>query len=108
MVAELFALHSETQEVLWLRKVLGELRLGSMEPTVIFCNTTSTISNAYDPNHCDKTKHINLKYFLVREHVHAGNVKVEYVESKSQIADIFTKALDKNDFSRLWPLLGLV
>jgi hypothetical protein len=108
MVAELFALHSETQEVLWLRKLLGELGLIQLEPTIIFCDNTSTISNAYDPNHRDKTKHINLKYFLVREQVHAGTIKVTYIDTKSQLADIFTKALDKNDFNRLRPQLGLV
>ena len=48
-----------------------------------------------------KTKHIAIKYHYVRELVEDKEVKMEYVNSKEQIADIFTKPLPKDAYEYL-------
>ena len=53
-----------------------------------------------------KTKHIAIKYHYVRDLVEDKQVKMEYVSSKEQIADIFTKALPKDAFEYLRSKLG--
>jgi hypothetical protein len=55
--------------------------------SVIHCDNTSTISNAYDPNRRDKTKHINVQYFLVSEKVQAGDKGVEFTQRHDAIAE---------------------
>jgi hypothetical protein len=54
-----------------------------------------------------RTKHIALKYHHFREHVANGTIKINLIGTKDQIADIFTKALDKPTYLHLRrPLSG--
>ncbi len=46
-----------------------------------------------------RSKHIEVRYFFVRDMVKRGDLKVKYVASDHQLADIFTKPLSKN---KLW------
>ena len=55
-----------------------------------------------------KTKHIAIKYHYVRELVEEKEVKMEYVNSKEQIADIFTKPLPKDAYEYLRGKLGVI
>ena len=54
-----------------------------------------------------KTKHIAIKYHFVRELVQDKEIRLEYVNSKEQIADIFTKPLPKDTFLYLRGKLGV-
>ena len=57
-----------------------------------------------------KTKHIAIKYLYVRELVEDKQVKMEYINSKEQITDIvdiFTKPLPKDEFEYLRGKLGV-
>ena len=54
-----------------------------------------------------KIKHITIKYHYVRELVEDKQVKMEYIHSKEQIADIFTKPLPKDSFEYLRGKLGV-
>ena len=51
-----------------------------------------------NPEFHKRTKHIDIKYHYIREVVENGNLKLEYVPTEQQSADIFTKALPKNHF----------
>ena len=55
-----------------------------------------------------KKKHIAIKYHYVRELVEEKEVKMEYVNSKEQIADIFTKSLPKDTYEYLRGKLGVI
>ena len=48
-----------------------------------------------------KTKHIPIKYHFLREQVLEQKVKLEYVPSKEQVADILTKPLPRETFEYL-------
>ena len=54
-----------------------------------------------------KTKHIPIKYPFLRERVSEQKVKLEYVNTKDHIADIFTKPLPKDTFVYLRQKLGV-
>ena len=47
------------------------------------------------------TKHIPIKYYYLREQVSQKDVKLEYIDTKEQIVDIFTKPLHKEAFEYL-------
>ncbi|KAL8092818.1 hypothetical protein AgCh_034895 [Apium graveolens] len=50
------------------------------------------------------TKHINIKYHFIREHVMNGTVELHFVSSEQQLAHIFTKPLDESTFTRICEL----
>ena len=54
-----------------------------------------------------KTKHIPIKYHFLREKILEQKVKLEYVPSKEQVADIFTKPLPREAFEHLRQKLGV-
>jgi hypothetical protein len=55
-----------------------------------------------------KTKHIPIKFHFLREQVSQKVVKVEYVDTKEQIVDIFTKPLPRSTFAYLRQKLGVI
>ena len=55
-----------------------------------------------------KTKHIPIKFHFLREHVTEKNIRLEYVDTKEQIADIFTKTLPRETFEYLRQKLGVI
>ena len=48
-----------------------------------------------------RTKHIGLKYHHFRKHVLDKTISIEYIDTKDQIADIFTKAMNDLQFNFL-------
>ena len=46
-------------------------------------------------------KHIDIQHHFVRDIIHRGEVRLEWIETGDQVADILTKALDKQTFKRL-------
>ena len=55
-----------------------------------------------------KKKHIPIKYHYLREQVSQKTVKLKYIDTKEQIADIFTKPLPKEAFERLRQKMGVI
>ena len=84
------------------------------EPMILYYDNTSAIKISKNHVMHAKIKHIVIKYHYVRELVEDKEVKMEYVNSKEQIADIFTKPLHKDEFEyhrgKLWvmPLFKVV
>ena len=54
---------------------------------------------AKNPVQHSRTKHIDIRYHFLRDHVEKGDVVLHFVESEQQVADIFTKALDSSRFA---------
>jgi len=54
------------------------------------------------------TKHIDVRFHLIRDHVEKKNICIEYVSSKEQLADIFTKGLPKETFIQFRDELNVV
>ena len=78
------------------------------EPISIKCDNKSAISISKNPVLHSKTKHIPIKYHFLREQVAQKVVKLEYVPTKEQTADIFTKPLAREPFEDLRDKLGVV
>ena len=55
-----------------------------------------------------KTKHISIKYHMLREKFVDKEIKLEYVNKKEKIVDIFTKPLPKETFEYLQGMLGVM
>lgn len=55
-----------------------------------------------------KTKHIPIKYHFIRDEVSQKVVKLEYVDTKDKVANIFTKPLPRESFAYLRLKLGVI
>jgi hypothetical protein len=67
----------------------------------LLCNNESAIRMADNPVEHSCTKHIDIRYHFLRDHQQRGNIEIAYGSTKEQLADIFTKPLDKKTFSKL-------
>ena len=79
-----------------------------LEKNPIFCDNTSAIAITQNLVQHSRTKHIDIRYHFIREHAMNGIVKLHFVPSEKQLADIFTKLLDESTFSRLVSELGML
>nr|GEU38778.1 ribonuclease H-like domain-containing protein [Tanacetum cinerariifolium] len=99
---------SATCEVMWILKVLKDLGLNGLDPVTLFCENKFAIHIAANPIMHEKTKHFDIDVHIVREKVASGLIKTKKVDSKSQIADILTKALGSAQHAVLTKKLGMV
>ena len=68
------ALGSATQETIWLRRLMTDLRVSQVKPTVIREDNHGAIAMAKNPVGHKRTKHIDIKHHFVREAVDAGTI----------------------------------
>ena len=80
---------------------MEDIQIKYDEPIPIFCDRTIAINISKNPVMHSKTKHIPIKFHFLREHVTEKNIRLEYVETKEQIVDIFTKPLPRETFEYL-------
>ena len=84
--------------IIWFKQLLEGMKIDIKDPIVIYCDSTSAINISKIPLMHTKTKHISIKYYFLGELVQGKEVRLEYVNTKEQIADIFTKSLRKDEF----------
>ena len=77
-----------------------DLGLPQTAATVLLVDNTGAIEIAKNPAHHFKTRHILRRDLYIRELVERGEIKVIYVKSANNVADIFTKHLDHATFKR--------
>ena len=77
------------------------------KPVILYYDNTSAINISKNLVTHEKTKHILIKYHYVRELVEDKEVKMEYIHTKEQIVDIFTKPLPKDAYEFLRGKLGV-
>jgi hypothetical protein len=91
-----------------MKQTLTDIQVEYDEPIPIYWDNTSTISISNNPVMHSKTKHIPIKYHFLREQVAEKNIRVEYVGTKEQVADIFTKPIPWEAFEYLFQRLGVI
>ena len=73
---------------------------------ILYCDNTSAINISRNTMIHTKTNHVAIKYHYLRELVQDKEVKIEYINSKEKIVDIFTKPLPKHAHEYLRGKLG--
>ena len=106
--AEYIAAAACCTQVLWMKQTLQDVHVQFEDPILILCDNTSAISISKNPVMHSKTKHIPIKYHFVREQVLGKIIKLDYIGTKDQVADILTKPLPKEAFEYLRQKLGVV
>lgn len=106
--AEYMATSLASCEAIWLRKVLFGLFGQALRPSVICCDNQSCVKLTENTVFHDRSKHIEIKYHFIRDYVQKGVVKLEYISTNEQVADIFTKALPQGKHVYFRDKMGVV
>nr|GEX90799.1 putative ribonuclease H-like domain-containing protein [Tanacetum cinerariifolium] len=80
-------------EALWMRKLLSEVGYPSKEVTRIMYDNKAAIQISKNPVQHDRTKHVEIDRHFIKEKLEAGIIKLPFVKSQDQLADILTKSV---------------
>ncbi|CAI7871227.1 unnamed protein product [Closterium sp. NIES-54] len=106
--AEIYEWAMAAQELRWLTNLLTGLGEPPRSPPVLYVDNKAMLALCREHRLEHRTKHIALRYFLARELQQRGQLRLAYVASEANTADIFTKALQPGDHQRFCTMLGLV
>ena len=97
-----------TKESIWLSRLLADLlNKNPPQQIVLGVDNNGAIDTAKNASINQRNKHIDIQYDFVREAYKSNLVKLEHVNSESQVADSLTKPLERRLFERLTILQGL-
>ncbi|PWA80314.1 hypothetical protein CTI12_AA197830 [Artemisia annua] len=105
--AEYVAAASCCANVLWMKSQLSDYGI-HYKSVPIFCDNTSAIAISNNPVLHQRTKHIDIRYHFIRDHIMYGEIELHFIPTEYQLADIFTKPLDEPTFTRLKAELGML
>ncbi|XP_048425022.1 uncharacterized mitochondrial protein AtMg00810-like [Pyrus x bretschneideri] len=91
--AEYKALAHCAADVWWIRSLLKDLNVFLPSPPILHCDNLSALALTSNPVYHSRIKHLDTDYYFVREKVQKGDLVVQYIRTKEQVADIFTKGL---------------
>lgn len=78
-------------ELIWLQIVLCELGLPLSRSPMLWCDNVGAMYLAANLVYHSRTKHMDIDFHFVWDRVAAKSFVVSFINSKDQIADIFTK-----------------
>jgi hypothetical protein len=91
-----------------MKQTLTDIQVEYDEPIPMYCDNKSSICISKNSVMHSKAKQIPIKYHFLREQVVENNIRVEYVGTKEQVADIFTKPLPWEAFEYLRQRLRVI
>jgi hypothetical protein len=104
--AEYIAAASATQEVMWMKQVLKDCGI-KMGTVILKEDNQSCIALTKNPVKQTRTKHIDIRYHYIRDLVEQREIMLEYVDTKENMADLFTKPLTKEQGNVLKEMMGV-
>jgi hypothetical protein len=79
----------------------------SFERVPLMGDNTSAISVAKNPVFYKRMRHLERRHHFLRDYVEKGDIKIRYIDTEKQLADIFTKPLDSSRFAALRGEIGV-
>ena len=93
--------------ILWMKQTLSDFNL-IFEHVSIKCDNTSAINISKYPVQHSRTKHIEIRHHFLRNHAQKGDITLEFMSTKDQLVDIFTKPLSEKQFVDIRRQLGVI
>jgi hypothetical protein len=95
------------KQAIWLRRLISELTRNQPKAVVMYVDNNSAIALMKNPVFHGKSKHIDIKYYFIRECVENGHVVVKRVSTLGQKADALTKSMPTVKLGIMIHLLGV-
>ncbi|CAI7858108.1 unnamed protein product [Closterium sp. NIES-54] len=106
--AEMYAGAMAAQDLCWLTFLLADLGQRPSTAPTLFAGNKAMILMCREPRLESSVKHIDVRYFLLRELQRRGLARLDFVAAEANTSDIFTKALVPSDHHRFCLQFGLV
>ncbi|GKA90485.1 retrovirus-related pol polyprotein from transposon TNT 1-94 [Tanacetum coccineum] len=104
--AEYIALSGCCAQILWMRSQLTDYGFG-FNKIPMYCDNKSAIALCCNNVQHSRSKHIDIRFHFIKEHVENGVIELYFVNTEYQLADIFTKALGRERIEFLINKLGM-
>lgn len=91
--AEYRSMADTTSKIKWILHLLKDLHIEMQDKPILHCDNISALALATNPVFHSKLKHVEVDVHFTRDQVKAGTIKLRFVASKEQMADLFTKGL---------------
>nr|GEW82703.1 copia protein [Tanacetum cinerariifolium] len=105
--SEYVAVSSCCAQVLWMRTQLTDYSF-FYDKVPIYCDSKSVIAISCNPVQHTRTKHIDVRYHFIKDHVEKGSIELYFVCTEYELADLFTKSLPEARFKFLVEKLGMM
>jgi hypothetical protein len=86
-------------QLLWMRQTLLDFGY-NLSKVPLLCDNESAIRLADNPVEHNRTKHIDIQHYFLKDHQQKGDIDVCHISIGHQLADIFTKPLDEKRFCK--------
>ena len=106
--AEYIAACEASCQAAWLSSLMEGLKFDLGGRVRLLVDNKSAINLANHPASHGRSKHIETKYYFIREQVNKGRLDLIHCRSEVQLADILTKALKRDRFKELRNLIGVI
>nr|GFA23384.1 retrovirus-related Pol polyprotein from transposon TNT 1-94 [Tanacetum cinerariifolium] len=104
--AEYIAMSGCCAQILWMRSQLTDYGFDFYK-IPLYCDNRSAIALCCNNVQHSRSKHIDIRHHFIREQVERGVVKLYFVSTDYQLADIFTKVLPRQRFEFILPCLSM-
>jgi hypothetical protein len=98
---ELVGVHDVLPQVLWTRYFLQHQGITIIENKLYQDNRSAMVLEKNGRRSSSKrTKHIDVRYFFVTNHMDSGEISIEHCPTEDMVADFFTKPLQGKLFNQ--------
>ena len=105
--AEYMATTQAAKEAIWWRYHLKGLGYDTTQPTTLLSDSQGSIALAENPDQHARTKHIDIQYHFIRQHLAQKTILLRFIRTAEMAADILTKTLERIAHCRGLALLGI-
>ena len=105
--AEYISAVAAAQEIIWLRNLFKEIGYEIKGASTLYLDNQSAIAVSRNPEHHGRMKHLDLRFYWLRDVCKAGLIDVKYLPTRQMSADILTKTLARPTVVEMCGLLGL-
>ncbi|GFY99231.1 hypothetical protein Acr_13g0006320 [Actinidia rufa] len=97
-----------SDQIVWLHWLLSDMDVPHSSPMPLYCDNTNTIQIAHNFVFHERTKHIEIDDYFVRQHLQSDTIALPFVSSTLQLIDFFTKTYTTARFRFLLDKLSML
>jgi hypothetical protein len=109
MYAEFITCYETRRQTMWLKKFMPGLRVVDSIKRLLklCCDNELAVLYAHNNKKTKAVKHINIRFYVVKEKIQNQNISLEHISTKKMIADPLTKGLPLSVFREHLASMGL-